>query len=352
MSTSRDAATQEGQGSDTGRVDAAPIDAGSTDVGPTDVGPTDVGPDHAGQGHASGTAPVGEAAPGFDDAAASGAVSAAEAALVCDAAPVSKAVPAERWRAPRLWRFLLGLSRGVMFAVGRLRVTGDLSGPLRDGPVLFAINHIGPFDPVAFVAASRVRRLTPRLMATGGLFRAPIVGAMMRHCGHIRVNRRQADVANALVDVTDALARGSHVAGYPEGRITLDPGMWPERGKTGMARVALQTGVPVVPVVQWGAHEVTAWGDRGAMAARTLRSIFRRPVVRVHFGAPVDLSDLVDGVPGAAQRATDRIIDALTDELRQLRTDEPRLPAYIDPVRPLSVARRHRPRSDRPAQRA
>jgi 1-acyl-sn-glycerol-3-phosphate acyltransferase len=257
-----------------------------------------------------------------------------------------------RWQAPLLWRFLLALSRVVVFAVGRLRVTGDLSGPLRDGPVLFAINHIGPFDPIAFVAASRVRRLTPRLMATGGLFRAPIVGAMMRHCGHIRVNRRQADVANALVDVTDALAQGSHVAGYPEGRITLDPGMWPERGKTGMARVALQTGVPVVPVVQWGAHEVTAWGGWGPMAATTLRSLFRRPVVRVHFGEPVDLSDLVDGVPGAAQRATDRIIDALAEQLEPLRVDEPRLPRWVDPVRPLTIARRHRTRAERPARHA
>lgn len=235
-----------------------------------------------------------------------------------------------------------------MFPVARLRVTGDLSPDLRAGPVLLAINHIGPFDPIAFTAASRVRRLTPRLMATGGLFRAPVVGALMRACGHIRVNRRQADVASALDEVTEALARGSHVAGYPEGRITLDPGVWPERGKTGMARIALQSGVPVVPVVQWGAHEVTAWGGWGPMLFTTLRSMLRRPVVRVHFGTPVDLSDLAYGVPGAAQQATDRIIDALTEQLRPLRADEPRLPRYVDPVRPITTARRHRRRTSWP----
>jgi 1-acyl-sn-glycerol-3-phosphate acyltransferase len=179
-------------------------------------------------------------------------------------------------------------------------------------------------------------------MATGGLFRAPVFGAFMRACGHIRVNRRQADVAGAVDDVIVALERGSVVVGYPEGRITLDPGMWPERGRTGLARVALRTGVPVVPVAQWGAHEVLPWGGLGPTLARLVGTVFRRPVVRVRFGAPVDLSGIVDGTPGAAQKATDRIMDAIVAELTVLRVDEPRLPRYVDPVRPLSTGRSHR----------
>ncbi|MEV0569791.1 1-acyl-sn-glycerol-3-phosphate acyltransferase [Dactylosporangium sp. NPDC050588] len=261
------------------------------------------------------------------------------------AAQVPAAAPAagDPWRVPRLWRFLLVLAREVVRPVARMRVTGDVPAELRGGPVVFAVNHIGPFDPVAMSAACRVARLAPRLMATGGLFRAPVVGSMMRAAGHIRINRRQADVGNAVDVVADALAVGSHVLGYPEGRITLDPGMWPERGKTGMARIALRTGVPVVPVAQWGAHEVAAWGGFGPTVRTLGRSLLRRPVVRVHFGAPVDLSDLDPAVPGAAQRATDRIIDAITAELVKLRVDEPRLPRYVDPVRPLSTQRRHRP---------
>jgi 1-acyl-sn-glycerol-3-phosphate acyltransferase len=126
------------------------------------------------------------------------------------------------------------------------------------------------------------------------------------------------------------------VLGYPEGRITLDPGMWPERGKTGLARVALATGVPVVPVAQWGAHEVIAWGGFGASVAALTRSLWRRPVVRVHFGPPVDLSGLTAGAPGAAQQATDRIIGALVTQLAPL-------PRWVDPQRPLSTARSFRP---------
>jgi 1-acyl-sn-glycerol-3-phosphate acyltransferase len=249
------------------------------------------------------------------------------------------------WRVPRTWRVLMGVARVVVLPVARLKVTGDVPARLRGGPVILAVNHIGPFDPVAVTAACRVVRLAPRLMATGGLFRAPVVGGVMRAAGHIRINRRQADVAAAVDDVTEALAAGSHVLGYPEGRITLDPGMWPERGKTGMARVALATGVPVVAVAQWGAHEVAAWGGFGPTVRTLCRALVRRPVVRVHFGAQVDLTGIEAGVPGAAQRATDRIIDAITAELRALRVDEPRLPRYVDPVRPLSLQRRHRPSS-------
>jgi hypothetical protein len=72
------------------------------------------------------------------------------------------------------------------------------------------------------------------------------------------------------------------------------------------------------------------------------RAVWRRPVVRVHFGAPVDLSGLRPGVPGHAQRATERIIDALTETLAPLRRDEPDLPRYVDPTRPTSTERLHR----------
>ena len=48
---------------------------------------------------------------------------------------------------------------------------------------------------------------------------------------------------------------------YPEGTITGDPDLWPMVGKTGAARIALQTGCPVVPIGQWGAQDVM-YGNR------------------------------------------------------------------------------------------
>ncbi|MFB6397159.1 lysophospholipid acyltransferase family protein [Polymorphospora lycopeni] len=251
------------------------------------------------------------------------------------------------WRAPRLWLFFQFMARVVVGLLARLKVTGDVPDGLRHGPLILAANHISPFDPIALTAACRVRRIAPRIMATGGLFRAPVVGAAMRHCGHIRVDRRTENVGQALHSAAEAVAGGSVVMVYPEGRIGLDPGMWPERGKTGTARLAFASGATVVPVAQWGAHEVLPYGAPKGMFGGIARALMRRPVIRVHFGPPVDLADLDPAVPGAALRATDRIIDALTDTLVPLRPDEPDRPRHVDPARPVDTSRSHRRRTDR-----
>jgi 1-acyl-sn-glycerol-3-phosphate acyltransferase len=132
------------------------------------------------------------------------------------------------------------------------------------------------------------------------------------------------------------------VVGYPEGRITLDPGLWPERGKTGLARLALATDATVVPVAQWGAHEMIAWDRPGTMLWTALTAAFRRPTVRVHFGEPVDLAGLTLADRSHAQRAADRITEATIAALRPLRVDEPGLPRYVDPTRPVSTERSYR----------
>ncbi|WP_213454718.1 lysophospholipid acyltransferase family protein [Rhizomonospora bruguierae] len=262
------------------------------------------------------------------------------------------------WRPPLVWRVLLVLARALVALICRLRVTGDVPTALRHGPLILAANHISPIDPVILTAACRVRGVAPRIMATGGLFRAPVVGAVMRASGHIRVDREEATVADALTHAAHAIAAGGVVLVYPEGRIGLDPGMWPERGKTGAARLALASGAPVAAVAQWGAHTLVPYAAPRGIVRALLRAMVRRPVVRVHFGAVVDLSGLpasgtgprIGGVAssgvhperGAARRATDRIIDAITDTLRPLRPDEPDRPRHVDPTRPANATRTHR----------
>lgn len=240
------------------------------------------------------------------------------------------------WQPPLLWRAALAVSTAVVAPWCRLRVTGDVPDALRHGPLILAANHVSPGDPIVLTAACRHRRIAPRIMATGGVFRAPVVGPFMRWAGHIRVDRRTARVADALGAATSAVAEGSVVAVYPEGRIGLDPGMWPERGKTGAARIALASGAIVVPVALWGVHEVVPYGAPKGLAAALLRAVVRRPVVRVHFGAPVDLSDLSGQRTGDARRATERIIAGIASALKPLRADEPDRPRHVDPTRPVT----------------
>jgi 1-acyl-sn-glycerol-3-phosphate acyltransferase len=264
------------------------------------------------------------------------------------ATPVTTRVdraPVRRWRPPLLWRVLLAVAaRPLVFPLCRLRVTGDVPDAMRDGPLILAANHVGSFDPFILAAACASRRIAPRIMATGGLFRAPVVGPLMRAAGHLRVDRRTPTVTEALGTAEAALAASSVLLAYPEGRITLDPGMWPERGKTGLARLAVATGVPVVPVAQWGAHLVLPWGAPRRSLGRLLWAMTHRPVIRVHFGTPIDVSGTGQGAR-AIRETTDRIMDAITDDLRPLRATEPRLPGWVDPARPVTTGRRHRHRA-------
>ncbi|TDC47537.1 1-acyl-sn-glycerol-3-phosphate acyltransferase [Micromonospora sp. KC207] len=251
--------------------------------------------------------------------------------------------PTASWQPPLIWRGAQLLARAVVGALARLEVSGDVPDGLRRGPLILAANHLSPFDPVVLAAACRARGVAPRIMATGGLFRAPLLGAAMRRAGHIRVDRGTAAVHRALDDAAGAVAAGSVILVYPEGRIGLDPGLWPERGKTGTARLALASGAPVVPVAQWGSHEVLPYRAPKGMLRAVVRALWRRPVVRVHFGDPVALTD-ADAAPGAARRVTDRIIDAITDALVPLRPDEPDRPRHVDPGRPTDASRTHRRR--------
>ncbi|MBB5866974.1 1-acyl-sn-glycerol-3-phosphate acyltransferase [Allocatelliglobosispora scoriae] len=253
----------------------------------------------------------------------------------------------QRWRSPLVWRFAQWVARGAVALVARLEVTGDVPAELRDGPLILAGNHIGPFDPIPIGAATGLLGVHPRIMATGGLFRAPVIGPLMRAAGHLRVNRTRVDPSEpaagaAVDDALAALAAGSVVFAYPEGRITLDPHLWPERGKTGLARLALAADVPVIPVAQWGSHEVLPYAAPTGMWPAVWASMRHRRTIRIHFGAPVDLSGLVLGRPGDAMRATDRIIAAIRDNLVPLRADEPGAPRHTDPTRPADTTRTFR----------
>ncbi|WP_229679878.1 lysophospholipid acyltransferase family protein [Saccharopolyspora thermophila] len=240
------------------------------------------------------------------------------------------------------------VDQAVIALTGRLEVTGDVPDELRGRPLVLAANHIGNIDALVLIAACRKLRLAPRFLATGGLFDTPVLGHVLRACGHVRVDRGKSNAGEALGRAVDALAGARHpVLMYPEGRITLEPEMWPERGKTGVARIALAARAAVVPISQWGAHEAMCYGmvrvesarDLWILLSSWLRALLRRPVLKVHFGAPVDLSDLSADRVGDAARARDRIMRAITAGLTPLRAGEPDAPRHQDPTRPATDKR-------------
>jgi 1-acyl-sn-glycerol-3-phosphate acyltransferase len=242
-----------------------------------------------------------------------------------------------------VWRAGTFVDSRIVRMVGRMEVTGSIPPELRHRPMLIAANHIGVFDAFVLIAALRKAGVSPRFLLAGGLLDTPVLGWVLRQGGHIRVDRGKTNVAEAFERVTAALRdTPGPVLVYPEGRISREPGLWPERGKTGAARIALAADVPVLTISQWGAHEavywgtevVTGWRDVVPLAVSFVKALRARPTFKVHFGPVVDLSDLTPDKPGDAMRAHKRIMQAIADNMVPLRADELDKPRFHDPTRP------------------
>ncbi|MEC3981974.1 lysophospholipid acyltransferase family protein [Amycolatopsis sp. H20-H5] len=258
-------------------------------------------------------------------------------------------------RSPAIWRTMLNIDRGLVTFVGHLTVTGSVPADLRKRPLLMTANHIGVFDAFVLMAACKRIGINPRFMLAGGILDMPVLGPALRASGHLRVDRAKATTAvGQFTEAAEALrTTRDPLIVYPEGRISHDPGLWPERGKTGAARLALAANVPVIPISQWGAHEAVYWGtetvngpaDLMPLAKSGLSAPWRRPHFQVHFGDPVDLSGVEPERPGAGVRAHAKIMRAIADGMVPLRRGELGVPRFHDPTRPTDTVSPWRPKS-------
>jgi 1-acyl-sn-glycerol-3-phosphate acyltransferase len=194
------------------------------------------------------------------------------------------------------------------------------------GGLIFAVNHISNADPLAIGQFIAYSGRWPRFLAKTSLFRLPIIGRVLRACGQIPVERASRAAGDALKAAIRAVEEGRAVTIYPEGTITRDPQLWPMTGKTGVARIALETGCPVIPIGQWGAQEIMYGREIG------FPKLLPRTTLLVEAGDPVDLDDLRDQPVTAAvlTEATDRIMDAITALVADIR-GEPAAAVRYDP---------------------
>ncbi|MGW3046167.1 lysophospholipid acyltransferase family protein [Kitasatospora sp. NPDC001159] len=221
--------------------------------------------------------------------------------------------------APRLgpaYRFVATVGGLACRLAGRRDWRGADHFP-RHGAYITAVNHTSAFDPFVYGYFQYRNGLPPRFLIKSSLFGRPVIGRLLRAAGQIPVERASTRAAQALDVAREALADGQCVAVYPEGTLTRDPDLWPGPAKTGVARLALMSGAPVVPVAQWGAHRFVPPYGRGGRRVRFLP----RPTFVVAVGPPVDLSDLYDREPTAAvlHEAGTRITTAITGLLEDIR---------------------------------
>lgn len=168
------------------------------------------------------------------------------------------------------------------------------------GPAILASNHLS-FSDSFFMPLMVKRKVTFVAKAEyftgkgikGWLTRLFFVGA-----GTIPVDRSGGQAAQAALDTQLKVLRGGNLAGiYPEGTRSPDGRLY--RGKTGVARLALESGAPVIPVAMLNADEIQPPG-------KLIPKIKR---VRIRFGQPLDFSRY-------AGLAGDRFVErAITDEV-------------------------------------
>lgn len=192
-----------------------------------------------------------------------------------------------------------------------------------DSGIVVATNHLSWLDPIVISHVLWDNDRPPRFLAKDALFRTPGIGWVMRSAKQIPVTRGTRDAADSVEAAVDAVQRGECVVVYPEGTITKDPDLWPMAAKSGAARIAMTAGVPVIPMAHWGAQEVMR-------PYRKELRLLPRKMMRVRIGPPVHLADLygeqdrLSGTPLDAEIlrvATERIMDAITALLREIRKD-------------------------------
>lgn len=191
-------------------------------------------------------------------------------------------------------------------------------------------NHVTEIDPVVVAHFLFNQGIMPHFLAKASIFKVPVIGWILRTIKQVPVERTSAGANRSLEAAREALAEGGGIIIYPEGTLTRDPDLWPMKGRTGAARLALQTGVPVVPLAHWGAQDVF---PRYAKRFH----LFPRKRVRVLVGDPVDLSDF-RGAPltrTTLEAATARILDAITAQVAELRAETPPATRW-DPAAPAT----------------
>ncbi|WP_311445653.1 lysophospholipid acyltransferase family protein [Frankia nepalensis] len=177
------------------------------------------------------------------------------------------------------YSFVRLVLRPVLLCVWRPRVFGAENIP-RTGGVILASNHLSFLDSFFLGAVTR-RRIT--FLAKSEYFTTPgrrgwLTRVFFTAVGQLSVDRNNQQKAGAaLGSAVQLLSRGELVGIYPEGTRSPDGRLY--RARTGVARMALEAGVPVIPVALIGTFQVLPTGRR----------LPRLRPVDIRFGAPLDL---------------------------------------------------------------
>lgn len=176
--------------------------------------------------------------------------------------------------------------------------------PDRGGAVI-AINHTSYVDwwPAALAAYARHRRM--RFMIKAEMQEVKVVNFLIKHSGTIPVDRDAG--AGAYAVAVDRLREGEIVGVYPEATISRSFEL--KEFKTGAARMARDAGVPIIPLIVWGAQRL--WTKDHP------KNLGRKKIpVTAAVGTSLEAADTIDGTSAALR-------ESMTALLHQVQLDYP-----------------------------
>lgn len=211
------------------------------------------------------------------------------------------------------WLFKYIFMGPLLAFLGRPKIEGLENVP-HSGPAILAGNHLAVADSfyLPLVVRRRITFLAKAEYFTGKGLKGRLTAWFYTAAGQVPIDRADADAAKGALDTAARLlGEGKLLGMYPEGTRSPDGRLY--KGKSGLARLALQTGVPVIPVAMIGTDVVNPPGSR----------MWRFGQVTVRFGKPMDFSRF-DGMEG--NRFIERaVIDEVMYELMKLSGQE-----YVD----------------------
>ena len=212
--------------------------------------------------------------------------------------PMSKS-PHQR-HLPLAYRVIVFFIRPLLMLTTKRAWRGGANLPT-EGGFIACPNHLSHTDFLLFAHLMYDSGRPAFFLGKSELFKLPVLGWALAKAEQIPVYRGTQKATEAYRAAVAAVRSGKAVAMYPEGTITRDPDIWPMRGKTGAARVALETRCPVIPVTMWGPQAIMGPYERGF-------HLFPRKTIEVIVGAPVDLADVaVVLVNGSDNREYQRV---------------------------------------------
>jgi 1-acyl-sn-glycerol-3-phosphate acyltransferase len=199
-----------------------------------------------------------------------------------------------------LYRVLQLTAAPALRAVYRPTVTGLAHVP-HTGPVILASNHISFADEVFIPTVARRQVFyfaKAEYFTTPGL-RGRLMASAFRGMGQLPVERGDTRSAASVIEIgVEELALGKALGIFPEGTRSPDGRLY--RFRTGVARLAMRSGAPVIPVGIVGTRDVQPPENKR----------WHRAPVEVHFGTPMQFGHR------AGEERSSRVLREITESIR------------------------------------